>query len=295
MDDLDLDLDLVCVSYLADTTVLKVETYPGANSGAAVRDVETSIAADGPIVALAAARLGLRTGLIANHVGRDAPGGRLVARLNDHGVQHTISLVSGTRTPHLTVVADQAGTRTWFADLAAALNTLATADVSALARARLAYIDCYHAISGPAVLAIKAALDTPLFLNLGGDALTDTITTAAARCRVAAVQTNLDEARAPEAEHLAKNLIADLRADAAIVTLGSLGALVLTRHDLRHVPATALPPVQLAHTHGAGAAFSAGYAHALLGGADPLTATRAGCDVGTAHCLTAAIREGSRS
>ena len=42
------------------------------------------------------------------------------------------------------------------------------------------------------------------------------------------------------------------------------------------------------HTHGAGAAFSTGYAHALLAGAHTDRALRAGCEAGATHCTSPA-------
>jgi hypothetical protein len=77
-------LDLVCVSYLADTQLLAVATYPPANSGAVASHTATSIAADGPLAALTAARLGLRVGLVANGVGADPPGRRHPYRSRPH-------------------------------------------------------------------------------------------------------------------------------------------------------------------------------------------------------------------
>lgn len=259
------ELDLVCLSYLADTTILTVEEYPAANSGVVVREVTTSIAADGPIVALTAARLGLRAGLIANHVGTDHAGRRLVTTLNDRRVQHTIHLKTGTTTPQMTVVADDAGTRMWFAHLDSTPCALEAIDLAPVSRARLAYLDCYRALD----------------------------TAAAAERSIAAVQTNLDEAHASHAGDLARTLLLQLRPEAAVITLGALGALVLIRDGSHHIRAPVFGDERVHNTHGAGAAFSVGYARALLAGDDPITATRAGCDLGTAHCTTATIREGA--
>ncbi|MGH3755929.1 MAG: PfkB family carbohydrate kinase, partial [Pseudonocardiaceae bacterium] len=138
--------------------------------------------------------------------------------------------------------------------------------------------------------AAAAAEGTPLLLNLGGDPLTEPVAAAIDGQRLAAVQTNLDEVDATTAEDLASDLFERLRPDAAIVTLGRLGALVRTRSGLHRARATT---TTVRHTHGAGAAFSAGYIHALLAGAgagaDTDTALRAGCRAGTAHCADKAL------
>lgn len=122
--------DVVCVSYLADTTILMVDAYPVPDHGAVVRHTETSLAGDGPLMAMTASRLGLRTAVIANDVGLDPAGRRLLTQLDRHGIDHTIRLRDGARTPTLTVITDNAGTRTWFAHLEPALALLDTVDLT---------------------------------------------------------------------------------------------------------------------------------------------------------------------
>jgi sugar/nucleoside kinase (ribokinase family) len=274
-------LDLVCVSYLADTLLLRVAAYPPANAGAVVSQVATSIAADGPLTAATAARLGLRVGLVANAIGTDPPGRRLLDTLDAAGIRHAIAVVPNGVTPQLTVVVDGNGTRTWFAALDHAAAEVATANLHLLTDARLIYVDCYQILTEAAARAIAAAGEVPLLLNLGGDPLDDAIAAATDGRHVAAVQTSIDEADTRDAESLAGTLLDQLNADAAVVTLGRLGALARTRTGVHRAAA---PPVAVTHTHGAGAAFSAGYARALLHGDDIDTALRAGCHAGAAHC-----------
>ena len=141
-------LDLVCVSYLADAGIQHVADYPPANHGAIITEMIDSIAADGPITALTAMLLGLRVGLISNQIGTDPEGQRLLSTLDRAHIQHIIEPVTHGTTPKLTVITDDAGTRTWFAWLDHAYAQLAVADLSMIANARLAYIDCYTAITG---------------------------------------------------------------------------------------------------------------------------------------------------
>jgi sugar/nucleoside kinase (ribokinase family) len=276
-------LDLVCFSYLADTQILRVTAYPPPNHGAIVREARPSIAADGPITALTAASLGLRAGLVANQVGTDPAGTRLVALLTDAGIHNNIQSRPDLDTPRLTVITDDTDTRTWFAYLADLHEQLHTLDLSLLTRTRLAYIDCYRAITTAATRAIRTVTDTPLMLNLGGDPVDDRLVTATVGRPIAAVQTSVDESTASDAENLASAIYQRLHPDAAIVTLGSLGALARTAAGIHHCPADT---VMSAITHGAGAAFSAGYAHATLNGADITDALLAGCHAGTTHCAT---------
>ncbi|WP_165949837.1 carbohydrate kinase family protein [Micromonospora sp. KC207] len=274
-------LDLVCVSYLADAGIQHVTDYPAANHGAIITETFDSIAADGPITALTARLLGLRVGLISNQIGADPEGQRLLATLDRAHIQHTIDPdVSGT-TPKLTVITDDAGTRTWFAWLDHAYAQLAVANLAMIATARLAYIDCYSAITEAAARAIRFADRTPLILNLGSDQLHPDIQQATQGRQILAVQTSIDETDAGDAEALAADILGRLRPQAVVITLGRYGAIALTRDGLHHAQA---PQAPVRHTHGAGAAFSAGYAHALLLGGTVDEALAAGCGLGTDHC-----------
>lgn len=273
-------LDLACVSYLAAAQVLHVHAYPRPNSGTVVDAIAASVAGDGPLTAVTAARAGLTVGLITNRVGDDPAGHHLLTTLNTAGVRHTLRPDPDVLTPHLTVIADEADTRTWFAALHHAYADLHQADLTPLTQSKIGYIDCYQVLTHHAARAITAADGTGLVLNLGGDPLADTIADAASG-RVLAVQTSVDESDADDAEGLATHLFDRVGPDAAVVTVGRHGAVARTRHHLHHVPA---PPGPVTHTHGAGAAFSAGYIHALLHGGDTDRALRAGCEAGTAHC-----------
>jgi sugar/nucleoside kinase (ribokinase family) len=262
-----------------------VATYPDANHGAMVDETAASIAADGPLTAVTASGLGLHVGLVANQVGGDPAGCRLLDWLDSADVRHTIRAEPATCTPQLTVIADAAGTRTWFASLHRAYDELRTVDLSLLACTRLLYVDCYRVLKDAAARAVAAAGGTGLLLNLGGDPLDEDLVAAAAGQQILALQTSLDEAAASDAEALAATLFDRLRPDAAVVTLGRLGAVARTSTGVHRAAA---PHAVISHTHGAGAAFSAGYVHALLTGADAEAALRAGCRTGTAHCASPA-------
>lgn len=199
--------DLACFGYLAYAQVTAVTSYPAANTGTEVVQVFPSLAADAPITAVTARRLGSTAHLISNRVSLDPTGQSVLDALNSATVSHHAvpTTTPGLGTPQLTIVTDQARTRTWFAWLGNAVEQLATVDLTPLAVARLAYIDCYRVIDAPAAAAITASR-APLLLNLGGDPLSDAITAAAGQRHIAAVQTNLDEHDAGRAEDLAADL-----------------------------------------------------------------------------------------
>jgi hypothetical protein len=92
------------------------------------------------------------------------------------------------------------------------------------------------------------------------------------------VQTNLDEHDAGRAEAVATDLPARLDPETVVVTLGRLGALGYTSAGAFSVQAQQVP---VRHTHGAGAAFSGGLAHAYLTGGTARQAVEAGYVAGT--------------
>ncbi|MCX4745533.1 carbohydrate kinase family protein [Kitasatospora sp. NBC_01287] len=278
-------VDLACFSYLAGARLLSVDRYPTADSGAEVHDVIHSLAGDGPIAAVTAAGLALACSVVANCVGADLVGTGLLEQLENAGIQHRITQRIGLRTPEITVITDRDGTRTWFAHLAQATGDLLTADFSGLARARAAYIDCYRAITQPAAHAIQAAAQAgvPVILNLGSEPLDPVIRQAASAADVIAVQTGLPERHANQAHAVADDLFQQLNPTAALVTLGRLGVVARSATGRYRVPAGAGPVV---HTHGAGAAFSGGFAAAYLAGHDLPTCLRRACTTATAHCAT---------
>ncbi|MFD9190395.1 carbohydrate kinase family protein [Streptomyces phaeochromogenes] len=278
--------DLTCFSYLAHAQVSHVARYPEPNQGAEVTWTFSSLAGDGPMIAQACAARGLRTALIANQVGDDPTGRHARHSLDAAGVHHRAGPGPAPRhTPHLTVITDDAGTRTWFADLTHAYASLQQADTSLLARARLAYIDGYKVITDAASAALHtaAAAGVPVLLNLGSDPLHPKIQQAARQTHLFMVQTSLPEAQAREAEHTARTLLAELGAEAAVVTVGALGAVAVTRASIHQISAR---KADVVHTHGAGAAFSAGLAAAHLEGHDLPTALHFAGEAGTTHCTT---------
>ncbi|MGH4014148.1 MAG: PfkB family carbohydrate kinase [Pseudonocardiaceae bacterium] len=180
----------------------------------------------------------------------------------------------------MSIVADDAGTRTWFAWLGPAADQLSSVDLRPLNAARLAYIDCYQVIEAAAITAISAT-QVPLLLNLGGDPLTGTLAAATSGRHVAFVQTSLDEDHVEQAEQFADDLQSRIIADTVVITLGRHGAMARTAVKIYRA---STPKIMVHHTHGAGAAFSGGLAQAYLSGATVPEAVDAACRVGSAHC-----------
>uniref|UniRef100_UPI00104144D6 carbohydrate kinase family protein n=1 Tax=Protofrankia symbiont of Coriaria ruscifolia TaxID=1306542 RepID=UPI00104144D6 len=278
-------VDLVCVSYLAVAQILTVPRYPAADRDIEATERRTALAADGPLVAQIARLLGLRTGLITNPVGDDTDGNALLHRLTAAGITHRIPTWSGLPTPHLTVITDQAGTRTTFAHLAGATALLPATDLTLLTHTPLIYLDGYHhmATATAQILRTLADRDRPqIVLNLGGDPPHPDLIAAAQHTRPTMIQTSL-RTSLPRATVFARTLATRLPTDTVVVTCGPAGAVAVhsptsTQH---HAPA---PSVPVGHTYGVGAAFSAGYLTSLTQHPDDIsTALRLGVSTATAH------------
>lgn len=254
---------MVCFSYLAAAELWQVPRFPLANRGAEVVSVEHSIAADAPMTAASLVTLDVPTLLLANDIGNDQKGSDVRAWLQRYGVGTTMSMRPNTVTPRIVVVADDAGTRTWFPHLTGVSDTLATLDLSPLACASFAYVDCYQLIETPAVRAIHAARSAgvPLLLNLGGSPLSSAVIAAVCDYPHMIIQTNVEDDAYPDAPHVAASILATTGASWVVITAGAAGALALSPNECLNAPAFR---VDVRHTHCAGAAFSGGLIYGLL-------------------------------
>ncbi|MGW4842764.1 carbohydrate kinase family protein [Nocardia brasiliensis] len=256
---------VVCFSYLASAELWTVPRFPHANHGAEIRSFGWSVAADGPMTAAVLAALGAPPFLIANDVGDDEQGLRVRQWLDDRHVSGSSRTGSAVVTPRIVVAADDDHTRTWFAHLPGVAESLARADLSPIAEASFVYLDCYELIEPAAIRVARAAgsAGVPTLLNLGGSELSTEVIAAVDGHRYLLIQTNIDDANHGEAPALARRLLAETSADWVIVTAGTFGAIALSRSESVVVPAF---PVEVRHTHCAGAAFSGGVLFGLWAG-----------------------------
>ncbi|PPJ23133.1 carbohydrate kinase family protein [Nocardia nova] len=256
---------VVCVSYLALAELWTVPQFPLANHGTAIRSIEWSVAADGPMTAAALASMGAPALLIANDIGDDEHGHYVRGWLDERHVEHAVAARPELVTPRIVVTGDDQHTRTWFAYVPDVVASLQRADLSSLARASFIYLDCYELIEVAALRVIEAgrAAEVPLLLNLGGSELSPELVAAVRGYSGLLVQTNVDDAAHNDAAALARSVLHQTQAAWAIVTAGAYGAVALSCSELVEVSAF---PVEVRHTHCAGAAFSAGLVYGLRAG-----------------------------
>jgi len=274
---------VVCLSYLASAELWNVPRFPAANQGAEICAIEQSVAADGPMVAAVLRALGVPSLLVANNVGDDSCGAEVLRWLRRHHVATTAQAGEGLGTPQIVVVADNAGTRTWFAHLPGVAGALERLDLTPLVGAWFAYIDCYELFQVPAVRAIRAARSAgvPLLLNLGGSPLPASVIGSLHGYPGLIVQTNVDDDGAAGAARIASSLLDDTSAAWVIVTAGGQGAFAFSRAERLSVPAFR---AEVRHTHCAGAAFSGGLLYGLLQGRPMAESLSLACACGALRC-----------
>ncbi len=256
---------VVCVSYLALAELWSIPQFPRANHGAEIRNIEWSVAADGPMTAAALASMGAPVHLIANDIGTEEQGRFVAEWLGERDVQSTFVARQEVRTPRIVVTADDDHTRTWFAHLPEVVGSLERADLSPITGASFLYVDCYELIERTAVRVIEAGrtAEVSMLLNLGGSKLSEHVKRALDGYDNLHIQTNVDDVDHKRAPALAASLLNETGAAWVIVTAGSFGAVAVSESEDVAVLAF---PVEARHTHCAGAAFSAGVLYGLRAG-----------------------------
>jgi sugar/nucleoside kinase (ribokinase family) len=277
------ELDLACVSYIAATSVLRLERYPQWNEGAPIRSQDSSLAGDGPLVAGFASGLGLTVGLETNAVAADDAGSEITAFLDRHRIAHTIEQTA-TRTPRAYILTHPDGGREWLVDLQRAAGDLASIGGALIRRAHIVYVDCFASISEGVVRAIELAGEHGrlVYANLGTLNLEPKIESALKSQAVAFVQASVPEEDAASARTVARDLAAQF--DAVVyVTLSSLGAVALEAGEFTSASAR---PVEVDYTHGAGAAFSAGAIYGRHRGWSSGEILEFACALGSMQCTS---------
>ncbi len=267
-----------------------------------VDDVSLVIGGSASIMAVAAARLGLRVGLAAA-VGADAAGEFMLARLATEGVDTSAMVIRPDLATGMTVVLSRpGGSDRAILTALGAMPTLTAADVrpavaDPAATPRHLHVSSYFLLErslGPGLAELFAAarsagMTTSLDTNWDpaqrwGDE----------RLRAALAETDVLMPNEAEALHLSgKREVGDaVRALAAagprvVVKLGSQGAVAADGASWHKAGLPAALASGFADAIGAGDCFNAGVIAGLLGGLDLAAATAVGCAVGSASTRAA--------
>lgn len=277
------NLDVCCFTYIASAEVLRVSKYPKPNYGAIVKEKIYSVVADGVVVSIGATKMGLRAGLITNMPGKDKTGKGILKLLNGSGVLCNVKTGHGMSTPSIVVITDDDGTRTWFVDIAKAVEDLMYVDLDLINKSSLTYVDLYEVIEKPGLRAIGYSnmLGIPIFLNLGERQIDSNLLSKLEGKHYEVIQLSCNEALVCKAEKIGSEVLNALKPKLVIVTLGSKGAIALTSTTQARAYAYS---VKLINTNNAGAAFTVGFLRGYLNSWDIEMSLQYGCALGSLNC-----------
>ncbi len=281
-------MQIVTAGYLAVADTLHIREYPALNTGAIVQSVTQSIVADAPRVAIGLSKLGASSAFVGNNVGDDQPGYALLEALTESGVQTATEVVSGTSSPRIIVLSDEAGNREWFAHIPQAIEDLRHCDLSPLEDADLVYLDGYEILDAftDRVFEMLDSSEGDVYLNLGerevsGPSLT-TFVRSAIRPRI--VQASVPDESIASANSALESILDLLDPEIALVTMGSNGCLTSYRGEMFHTSSIDLRSVR--DCNNAGAAFAVGVCRGLLLGERIEDAVSLGSLFGAMSCAT---------
>ena len=252
--------EVLCFGMITLARALVVDSLPDWNTGAVWTDGAEFVSDDAAIVAGLLATWGARTELAGTALGDDDAGRRAVRMLREMGVGGRFDLRDGIETPFEVNVSDRArGGRTYLwnrrPDI---LATLDDADLSALAVAKLLYVDWYDAPYIERAMKAARSLGVPVMLNLehghSSPETLDALLPYTTICQAVTDAAQLDCGVA-DAAGVAR-LLADRGVETALVTLASGGVVGAEGGYTLHVAA---PPTRVVDACGAGATFSAMY------------------------------------
>ncbi|MFD3450973.1 ribokinase [Streptomyces sp. NPDC058691] len=285
--------DLLVVGSANADLVIHVDRRPAAGETVLGSDLATHPGGKGANQAVAAARLGARTALLAR-VGDDAHGRLLTGSLRSAGVDTSGILIGDTPTGVALITVDPSGDnsivvspgangRLGTADVAGAHELLAAAPVVSLQLE-------IPAATVAAVVAAAAEAGTRVVLNPSPPAALPTKVLEG--CDPLVVNEHearflLGEDAGATPEEWARALLA-LGPRSVVVTLGAGGALAATADGAVHVPSVRVEAVD---TTGAGDAFTGALAWRLGAGDDLETAVRFAVRVGAVAVTKAGAQE----
>lgn len=274
--------DILVVGSLNVDLVVRTPRFPQPGETISGEDLQVIPGGKGANQAVAASRLGANVSMLGR-VGKDNFGDFLLDNLNSNNVDAQLVQRDKSSTGTATIIVDADGQ-----------NSIV---LSAGANGKVSSLDVDHAsFSDFSLLLLQLEIPTPTVLSAAKRAkeygltvilnpapaknipdelisLTDFIIPNETELSLLTDQTVNDTA---SAEKAAKSLI-ERGPKTVIVTLGSNGALVVTRELTQHIPAF---NVEVIDTTAAGDAFIGGFATALLANKSLEDAVRYGCATG---------------
>jgi sugar/nucleoside kinase (ribokinase family) len=255
--------DLACFGYLSMAKLIKMTGFPVENSVSAVSRIVPTVAADAPIVALLSAQLGLTSVLFSNEIQDTEENRYIFSALDHHALRTSIKAAKSSVTPQMFIIESPYESKTILTFMPDIFEQLTSISLQALDNARLVYVDLYTEILEASLRTIRYAIQKgiPVFLNLSSHDLDLKLAAIKNLKGITIIQvSNLFQ---EDPRMLVDTILSKTKAQMALVTLGQRGVLGANKSMIIEVPALKIKEVET--HHGAGAAFSAGFAFAHLG------------------------------
>lgn len=248
---------------LTPVYIMALDRLPKKNTGAIVHEVSEFIYDDAAIIACVLRQWGVPTGMIGTAVGDDLLGHELARQLNDMGVQGEVRFTKEYRTPLEVNVSDKTGARTYFWQRSSEiLNTLDTADLSMICKAKLLYVDWYDGEHILRAMEEAKRQHVPVFLNLEhGHKDGKLLAKYAGRVTICQAVTDAAQIGGRNAMLNVARKLFNSGIKTALITMAKQGCLAVQGDLIVRVHA---PRVKAVDGSGAGATFSAGYIYGYL-------------------------------
>ena len=256
--------EVVCFGMITPAVVMVADQFPDHNTGTHVKEVGEFISDDAAIVATLLRHWGVESGLIGTTLGDDPSGRRVARQLRDLGVLGRFRLSRSVTTPFEVNISDPSGARTYFWQRdPKVLDTLDTASLSLMERARLLYVDWYDGDHILRPMDEASRLGIPVFLNLEhGHQDPDILERCAHRAAICQAVTDPAQRGGATPMEVARKLL-EVGVGTALVTMSWEGCLAARGSEFLRGWA---PAVSVVDGCGAGATFSAGFVYGYLRG-----------------------------
>ncbi|HAV79005.1 MAG TPA: carbohydrate kinase family protein [Anaerolineae bacterium] len=248
---------------LTPVYIMALDKLPRRNTGEIVHEVSEYVYDDAAIIACNLSQWGVPSGMIGTSVGKDILGHHVENMLKQFGVQGRVRFTKKYKTPLEVNVSDKKGARTFFWQRSEEiLQTLETASLSLIKKAKLLYVDWYD--GDHIVRAMKEAKkhNVPVFLNFEhGHKNRELFQRYAGMVTICQAVTDAAQIGKKQSMlSLARKLI-NTGIQTAIITMASQGCMVVEGEQIIRVHA---PKVKAVDGSGAGATFSSGFIYGRL-------------------------------
>jgi len=248
---------------LTPVYIMALDKLPRRNTGALVHEVSEYVYDDAAIIACNLSQWGVPSGMIGTAVGDDMLGHHVEDMLKKFGVKGRVRFTRKYATPLEVNVSDRKGARTYFWQRSEEiLETLETAGLSLIRRAKLLYVDWYDGDHIVRAMEEANKYNVPVFLNFEhGHRNNELLKKYAGMVTICQAVTDAAQIGKKQSMlSLARKLI-KAGIETAIITMASQGCMVVQDEAIVRVHA---PRVKAVDGSGAGATFSSGFIYGRL-------------------------------